>query len=126
MKPETHKLADEITYGLGPLFRVNPDYGTILSAMCIVMARVIQSTPEIGKEARAYEYACERIGLVLAEFLRTETELDAKKEDQKEKLDAGIDAFAEFAATDKQECANQGEENIIPFKAEARKENPTT
>jgi hypothetical protein len=126
MKPETHKLADEITYGLGPLFRANPDYGTILSAMCVVMARVIQSTPETGREARAYEYACERIGLALAEFLRTETELDAKKEDQKEKLDAGISGFDKFAKSVDPAWKDAGGDTTIPthqFEAILKKED---
>lgn len=126
MKPETHKLADEITYGLGPLFRANPEYGTILSAMCVVMARVIQSTPEKGREARAYEYACEQIGGILAEFLRVETKLDAEKESQKEKLDSGISGFDKFAKQDEAECgyrdsdpteekAKDTEDKIIQF-----------
>lgn len=122
MKAKTHKLADEITYGLGPLFRANPDYGTILSAMCVVMARVIQSTPEKGNESRAFEFACEQISAALSEFLRIENEENAKKEDQKEKLDAGISGFDKFAKQSNPEQRDAREDNIIPFNKEAEKQ----
>jgi len=120
MKAATHKLAEQITYGLGPLFRANPDYATILSAMCVVMARVIQSTPEKGKEARAFEFAVEQIGQALTEFLKVETELDAKKEDQKEKLDTGINGFDQFAAPEADTTIPSGGEgdNVVEFKTE--------
>jgi hypothetical protein len=80
---------------LGPIFKKNPDYETIFPAMCMCMARVIQSTPDRGDELLVMEDAYNEIKHALNQFLAIERE----KEATKAKLDAGIAGFTEMCAT---------------------------
>jgi len=97
MKATIHNLTDEITTALGPIFRKNPDYSTIFSSMCLVMARVVQSTPDKGEELLVMEDAYNEIKHALKEFIKLEKEYEAIKEAKKAKLDEGIASFDGFA-----------------------------
>ena len=88
-------MTEDISKALGPIFKKNPDYETIFPAMCMCMARVIQSTPDRGDELLVMEDAYNEIKHALNQFLAIERE----KEATKAKLDAGIAGFTEMCAT---------------------------
>jgi uncharacterized membrane protein len=98
MKAKTHKLTETITNALGPIFHENPDYDTILQAMSLVMARVIQATPDKGREHLILEDASIMISDALREFLKLESEHEKQQAEKKAKLDEGIERFNQFAA----------------------------
>jgi len=93
MKSKVHNLTEIITNTLGPVFRDNPEYGTILPSMCLVMARVIQSTPKAGEEKEVMRDAFRMIEESLEQFLEMEKEYEAKEKI----LDQGVDGFDAFA-----------------------------
>lgn len=118
MKASTKKLTDEITYAIGPIFQANPDYTEILPAMCLVMAKVILSTPDKGHEDRAYQYTIETIKGALDDMLQLEAEANAKKENTKAKLDTGISGFDQFAKPVGEASDEQGNIVTVSFASE--------
>ena len=92
MKSATHKLCEELTAAIGPVFRQNPDYETILAAMSLVMARVCQAGPK-GQELRALEHSQSLQGQALDNFLNEE---EAIEESKAKVVERGIDGFSEF------------------------------
>lgn len=104
MTMKTNQLADLITQAIGPIFQKHPTYSVIIDAMCIVMARVIQSTPEPGSEYDISDYTTGQIRLALDNFLEIERS-------QVTPAMQAVDGFADFAC--------DGLENIVPLK------NPT-
>lgn len=98
MLSKTHKLTEEITTALGPLFHDQPDYSVILQAMGLVVARISMATPNSKMEhlelTAIHEYAKQ----ALKEFLKLELE-QAK---QKALVEQGVAKFAKFF-TDKPE-----------------------
>jgi hypothetical protein len=112
MKSTIHNLTEEITKAIGPIFRERSNYNEILPAMCLVMARVIQSTPDKGNESKVFEDACEQIGHALTEFLKIENEFDAKKAEKRKKLAEGIDGFSKLAKPNP-ECRDAEENTAV-------------
>jgi hypothetical protein len=94
MKSATHKLCEEITTAIGPLFRENPDYETILAAMSLVMARVCQAGPK-GHEMRALQHSQRLQDQALDNFLNEEKAINEAKA---EVVERGIDGFAQFGS----------------------------
>lgn len=92
MKSATHKMCEELTAAIGPVFRANPDYETILAAMSLVMARVCQSSPK-GQEDRAMAHSQKLQIQALANFLDEEQALEESKA---KVVERGIDGFSEF------------------------------
>lgn len=88
MLSKTHKLTEALTTAIGPVLRENPDYDIIQQAMGLVLARIAQSTPMVGKEHLELEVIHEYAKQALTEFLRIEKE--------KAILDKGIDQFAQL------------------------------
>jgi len=72
MTVKTKQMADRITQTIGPIFQEQPNYSVILDAMCIVMARVIQSAPDGGNKYDILNYANENVGNILLTFLEIE------------------------------------------------------
>lgn len=92
MKSATHKMCEELTAAVGPIFRENPDYETILAAMSLVMARICQAGPK-GQELRALEHSQSLQGQALDNFLNEE---QAIEESKTKVVERGIDGFAQF------------------------------
>ena len=92
MKSATHKLCEELTAAIGPVFRANPDFEAILVAMSLVMARVCQASPK-GHELRALEHSQSLQSQALDNFLNEEQALEESKA---KVVERGIDGFAEF------------------------------
>lgn len=134
MKSKTHALTEQILADLGPIFRDNPHYETILQAMSLVMARVVQSTPDKGKEFGVLDAAHEYMSHALNEYLKIEADLESKREARDKVVSRGLDAFAEFG----REPINGGHDNLVAFnggmgpdaqanaEAEAQQEHPKT
>ena len=93
MLSKTHKLTEALTTAIGPVLREHSDYHIIQQAMGLVLARIAQSTPEVGQEHYELEIIYEYAKQALTEFLRIEA---AKKA----KLDEGINGFARMFETD--------------------------
>ena len=93
MKNATFKMYEEITEAIGPIFRENPDYETILAAMSLVMARIYQAGPK-GHELRALEHSQSLQGQALDKFLNEE---QAIEESKAKVVERGIDGFAQFS-----------------------------
>ena len=93
MKSKIHNLIEDITKAVGPIFYKVQDYDVIFPAMCCVMARVIQSTPDKGNELLIMEDAYSEIKHALTQFLAIEREKEAKAKVVVE----GIDGFAGLA-----------------------------
>ena len=97
MKAKTHKLVEQILAAIGPVFKQHPEYDTILEAMSLVMARVIQATPEKGNEHLIAEDSSIMVSNALREFLKLEQAYEAEQAAKKAKLDEGIGNFSRFA-----------------------------
>jgi hypothetical protein len=93
MKSNIHRAVEDITKAVAPILFKIQDYDVIFPAMCMVMARVIQSTPDRGEEMDVLEDSYNEIKHALTQFLAIENE----KEAQKAKLDQGINGFDKFA-----------------------------
>jgi hypothetical protein len=124
MKASTRKLTDEITYAIGPVFQANPDYTEILPAMCLVMAKVILSTPDKGREEAAYTYMTETVKGLLDDLLSAETQANAKKEDLKAKLEQGIAGLDQFAKPVGEASDEAGNIVTASFASEATENAP--
>ena len=94
MKSATHKMCEEITAAIGPIFRLNSDYETILASMSLVMARVCQAAPK-GQEVRALEHSQSLQGQALDNFLNEEQTIEEAKA---KVVERGIDGFAQFGS----------------------------
>ena len=125
MKSAIHRLTEDLTRITGPLFHETKDYQTILHACCLFFARVIQSTPNKGKEDKVVEEAFQHIKYNLNEFLKIEASIETQKEERAEMVAKGIEGFAELGNTSEPE-------NIIQLpqkgedKAEVECESPRT
>jgi hypothetical protein len=97
-------MTEEITKALGPVFQKNPDYETIFPAMCMCMARVIQSTPDRGNELLIMEDAYTEIKHALTQFLA----IEHAKEAQAKVVVEGIDGFAGLARPAEQPVIEPG------------------
>jgi len=93
MKSRIHNLVEKMTEALGPVFRAHPDYNDILQATCLVMARVLQSTPDRGTELILCEAAFQTTNEALIKFLDAE---EAIQEARQNILAKGIDGFAKL------------------------------
>jgi hypothetical protein len=93
MKSNIHRAVEDITKAVAPILFKIQDYDVIFPAMCMVMARVIQSTPDRGEEMDVLEDSYNEIKHALNQFLQIERE----KEATKAKLDKGISGFNGFA-----------------------------
>ena len=111
MKSATHKLTEQILAVLGPIFRDNPHYETILQSMSLVMARVVQSTPDKSKEFAVLDAAHEHMSHALNEYLKIEADLESKREARAKVVSRGLDAFSEFA----REPVNGDHDNLVAF-----------
>ena len=97
MKAKTKHLADQITQALGPIFRANPDYKTIIEAIALTVARVAQSTPNKGREYNELDAIVTMALEALTQFLNEE---EALLEAKQSTLAKGIDEFTEMARSD--------------------------
>jgi hypothetical protein len=97
MKAKTHKLVEQILASLAPIFKAHPDYSTILEAMSLVMARVIQATPDKGNEHLVFEDARFLIQDALEKFVQLEKEYEAQQQAKKKIVESGINGFDKFA-----------------------------
>lgn len=93
MKSSTHKMAEAITKALGPIFHANPDYKTITEAIALTVARIAQSTPEVGNEENELEVIMQIAADALNIFLNEEKKFQ-------ENIQRGIDAFTEMVSCD--------------------------
>jgi len=100
MKAKTHKLVEQILAAIGPVFKQHPEYDAILEAMSLVMARVIQATPEKGNEHLIAEDSSIMVSNALREFLKLEQAYEAEQAAKKAKLDEGINGFDRFAVVE--------------------------
>lgn len=89
MLSKTHRLTEDLTTAIGPVLRLHPDYEIIQQAMGLVLARIAQSTPEIGHEHDELDVIYHYAKQALTEFLKIEA---AKKA----KLEQGVDGFAKL------------------------------
>lgn len=96
MKSAIHRLTEDLTRITGPLFHETKDYQTILHACCLFFARVIQSTPDKGKEDKVVEEAFQHIKYNLNEFLKIEASIETQKEERAEMVAKGIEGFADL------------------------------
>ena len=90
MKAKIHTLVERMTEALGPVFHAHPDYNDILQATCLVMARVLQSTPDRGSELTLCEEAFRITNTALIKFLDAE---EAIQERKAKIMAKGIDGF---------------------------------
>lgn len=97
MKAKIKNLTDEILAALAPIFIKHKDYDDIFNAMCLVMGRIVQATPDKGNELLIMEDAYTATKHALVEFLKLEKAYEAEQAAKKAKLDEGIISFSEFA-----------------------------
>jgi hypothetical protein len=97
MKAKTHKLVELILAAIGPVFKKHDDYDTIFEAMNLVMARVIQATPDKGKEFELLLESNAMVEHALEQYLKLEETYAAEQEAKKAKLKQGVAAFDRFA-----------------------------
>jgi hypothetical protein len=110
MKSAVHRMTEDISKALGPIFQKNPDYETIFPAMCMCMARVIQSTPDRGDELLVMEDAYNEIKHALNQFLAIEREKEAKAKVVVE----GIDGFSGLARAEERPVIEPGSAGDYP------------
>lgn len=94
MRKAVKDLADKITEAILPITLMHRNYGDILDAMCVVMAKTIQSTPAKGREMELVDVTHYIIAKAVADMIALE------KEDS---LDAGVLEFSKFAKSDEEE-----------------------
>ena len=104
MKAKIKNLTDELIAAVGPVFARHQDYDDIFAAMCLVMARVIQSTPDRGEELLVMEDAYTEIKHALTQFLA----IEHAKENQAKVVAEGIDGFAGLARPAEQPVIEPG------------------
>lgn len=95
MKSKTHKMVEEITKVLGPIFHANSDYNTIQEAIALVVARVAQSTPNVGNEEEELEVIMEIAANALNQFINEEKSIKEKKF---KLIQKGIEGFSEMVS----------------------------
>ena len=100
MKAKIKNLTDDILAALGPIFAKHQDYDDIFNAMCLVMARVVQASPDKGEELLIMEDAYTATKHALNEFLKLEKAYEAEKAAKAQVVAEGIDKFAEFGRTE--------------------------
>ena len=91
MKASVKNTVDQIMAAIGPVFYQVKDYETIRLATAIVMAKVILSTPDTGKELEIFDATSNDILHALEQLLQIEA---AEKAKLAQKLDRGINGFA--------------------------------
>ena len=100
MKAKIKNLTDEILGALAPVFKKHQDYDDIFNAMSLVMARVIQATPDKGTERRLREQSTMLVGDALQQFLALEEQYEAeqvaKKKAKAEIVAKGINGFTDL------------------------------
>jgi len=106
MKSKTHNMVEEITKVLGPIFHANSDYNTIQEAIALVVARVAQSTPNVGNEEEELEVIMEIAANALNQFINEEKSIKEKKF---KLIQKGIEGFSEMVSSN--EPSNNPEYN---------------
>lgn len=91
-----------MSQALGPVFHLyGDDWENIRVATCLLMARVIQSTPHRGLEQSILAQSQQDIGHALDQFLKLEEEAVKAKEAARDRthsvLEAGIEGFGALA-----------------------------
>lgn len=97
MLSRVHTLTEKLTQATGPIFRDHPDYADILQASCLWFARVIQATPDRGKEFEVLDEANHYVAHALQSFLELETEAALAKAAERDRALSGVEGFADFA-----------------------------
>jgi hypothetical protein len=97
MQSKVKTTVDSIMLALGPIFHEVKDYETIRLAMVVVMSKVIQATPERGKELQLFDITSNDILHALEQLLKIEETERAKL---KSTIAAGIDAFDSLGESD--------------------------
>ena len=90
MKKVVHDLVEKLTKAIVPITYEHKDYNNIIDAMCVIMAKTIQSTPNKGTEINLLKASNE----VIAEYLKGMMKLDLEEKESKE---SSILEFSKFA-----------------------------
>ena len=97
MKSTTHRMTNEIISAIGPIFRANPNYKTIVESMAIIIARVAQSHPIKGEEKDALSLLYDLASNALDDMINNETQKENEEEPEKVELESNIIEFNQFA-----------------------------
>lgn len=97
MQSKVKTTVDSIMLALGPIFHEVKDYETIRLAMVVVMSKVIQATPERGKELQLFDITSNDILHALEQLLQIEA---AERAKLKSTLEAGIEQFGSLVQSD--------------------------
>ena len=97
MQAKVKTTVDSIMLACGPIFHDVQDYETIRLAMVVVMAKVIQATPERGRELQLFDITSNDILHALEQLLKIE---EAERAKLKSTIAAGIDAFDSLGESD--------------------------
>jgi hypothetical protein len=100
MLSRIHVLTEKLTAATAPIFMEHKTYDDILAAMCLLMARIVQSTPEKGQELQVLDNAQNQISHALTQFLKLEEQIinaRAAERDRARKLvEDGIAGFGDL------------------------------
>lgn len=97
MQSKVKTTVDSIMLALGPIFHEVKDYETIRLAMVVVMSKIIQATPERGKELEIFDVTSNDILHALEQLLQIEA---AERAKLKSTLEAGIEKFGNLVQSD--------------------------
>lgn len=92
MRKVVHDLADQITKAILPITYQHKNYADILDAMCVVMAKTIQSTPAKGSEMMLVDVSHKIITDAVSELMKIDAEDNPVLE--------GMAEFSKFAKED--------------------------
>lgn len=93
MRKIINDLASEITKAILPITYEHKNFGDIVDAMCVVMAKTITSTPYKGTEMQLVDAVHQIISEAVSEML-------ALNKESKVSIEAGILEFSKFAKSD--------------------------
>ena len=92
MLAKTHKFVETAMHDLGPVLHATQhDYDTILQGMSLIMARIIQATPQTGDETQVKDQAFHYITQALEQFIQLEQEAVNAKAAERDRLRTAIE-----------------------------------
>lgn len=99
MLSKIHTLTEKLTAATAPIFAEHRTYDDILAAMCLLMARVVQASPDKGNEFVVLDNAHHQIAHALSEFLKLEAQAANAKAAERDRLKSAVEAgIAGFGA----------------------------
>ncbi len=110
MKSKIKNLTDDLISAIAPVLAKYKDYDCIFEAMCLLMARTIQATPDRGSEMKLLWKSHNHIEHNLKAFL----EIEKQYKESREKLDEGVNGFSRFSGDGEGEKESSGEEGKNP------------